>query len=115
MSHPDDAAESVAELTEPSERLLGVMKAGETDDGHYYLVLRTWPHPDVDGAWTLALRYAYLTKGDGSDGWTEKGVNMRVEGSVTRFLQSLSRMFAGSIPRLDGEGEPTMHDATAEE
>lgn len=115
MSHPIGAEKRMAELTDPSERLLGVTKASETDEGHYYLVLRTWPHPDVDGAWTLSLRYAYLTKGNGGDGWTEQGMNMRVEDSMVKFLQCLSQMFTQAVGRLDGEADPTMHDATTEE
>ena len=112
-NHAVGAMKRLEQLTGPDADLLGVSKASETDEGYYYLALRTWPHPDVDDAWTLSLRYAYLTKGDGSDGWTDQGMNMRVEGDRETFLQALSRMFAGGIPRLGSSRvNPSMSDAT---
>ena len=103
------------QLTGPDADLLGVTKASETPEGYYYLALRAWPHPDLDDAWTLSLRYAYLTKGDGSDGWTDQGMNMRVEHDPKTFLQTVSQMFASSIPRFGSGVDATINDATEEE
>lgn len=111
-NHPVGALKRLGQLTGPDASLLGVTKASETDEGYYYLALRTWPHPDVDDAWTLSLRYAYLTKGEGSDGWTDEGMNMRVEQDPEAFLQTLSRMFASGIARFDPSKDPSVHDAT---
>lgn len=101
------------QLTGPDADLLGYFKADDTDQGVYYLTLRSWPHPDVDGATILALRYAYLTRGDGSDGWTESGVNMRVSGDPVAFLQALSQMAAAAIPRQGNpDADPWTGDGT---
>jgi len=111
-NHPTGAMKRLEQLTGPDADLLGVTKASETDEGHYYLALRAWPHPDVDDAWTLSLRYAYLTAGGGSDGWTDQGMNMRVEQDPETFLQTVSQMFASGIPRFGGDRNPSMNDAT---
>jgi hypothetical protein len=114
-NHPVGAARRLDHLTGPDAVLMDAMKSDETDEGHYYLALRAWPHPDVEDAWTLSLRYAYLTKGDGSDGWTDEGMNMRVNGDPLVFLQTLAKMFAGSTQRFDGDHDPMLHDATEAE
>lgn len=64
----------VQNLCEPHERLLGAMIIDESDEGAYAIVLRDWdhPYPNVDGD-TFSVRYAYLTFGDGNDGWKNKG------------------------------------------
>lgn len=111
-NHPVGTEKRLAELTGPDADLLGYTLADTTDEGYYYLTLRAWPHPDVDDAWTLSLRYAYLTAGDGSDGWTDEGMNMRVSGDPATFLQTLSQMAASGIPRLGGGKDPSAHDAT---
>jgi len=105
----------LGQLTGDDAELLGYLQCDETSQGWYYLALRTWEHPDDPDAWTLSLRYAYLTKGDGSDGWTEEGMNMRVNGPRDPFLQALAQMCAGSIPRLDQpDAEPWTGSVTEE-
>jgi hypothetical protein len=81
------------QLAGAGETIHGYAPTSETDEGIYFLVIRSWPHPDVEGAATVSLRYAYLTRGEGSDGWLENGINMRVEdGNVERFLTGLARL-----------------------
>lgn len=61
-------------LMDDHERLLAILVVDETDEGWYAIVVRDWDHPsdDVD-ARILSERYAYLTKGDGNDGWLNSG------------------------------------------
>ena len=93
----------LSQLTNPDQVLLGYARASETEEGVYYIVLRTWPHPDVEDAWTVAVRYAYLTKGNGSDGWTQSGVNLRCEGDPETFLRTLAKLFLGGSQRVPPE------------
>lgn len=104
------------ELTGADADLLGFLRASNTDQGAYYLTLRAWPHPDVDGATTLSIRYAYLTAGSGSDGWTDQGMNIRIEGDPEEFVGLLAQMVAAARPRLsNSDAEPWSGDATAAE
>jgi len=112
--HAVGAMKRLEQLTGADADLLGYTLADTTDEGFYYLTLRAWPHPDVDDASTLSLRYAYLTAGDGGDGWVDEGMNMRVEGDPSTFLQALAQMFASGIPRLGGGRNPSTHNGTEE-
>jgi len=112
MSHPIGAAKRMAQLTGDDETLLACHKTDETDQGHYYLVLRAWTHPDVEDAYTVSLRYAYLTDGSGSDGWTDQGVNMRCY-SVRRFLRAMSEMFDAADGAV-GSGDVQLLDSTGD-
>lgn len=111
--HPVGVEARLQQLTGDDAALLGYCLTDETSKGYYYTTLRMWPHPDAEDSWTFSVRYAYLTKGDGGDGWTDEGMNMRVSHGRKRFLQAMSRMFAGGIPRLAG-GDPSAHNATEE-
>jgi len=111
-NHPVGTQKRLEQLTRPGVDLLGYLLADVTEEGYYYLTLRAWPHPDVDDAWTISLRYAYLTAGDGSDGWVDEGMNMRVSGNPATFLQALSQMCASGIARWGGENDPSVHDVT---
>lgn len=106
----------LAQLTGPDERLLGYAFASETEEGAYYVTLRTWPHPDIEDAWTFAFRYAYLTKGGGGDGWTESGVNLRCEHDPETFLRTLAKLFLGASERVNlmsgKDPDPWTGDAT---
>lgn len=121
MSDPLVGVETrLTQLTGEDADLLGYFKADATEDGVYYVTLRAWPHPSADDATTLSMRYAYLTRGQGSDGWVggdsdAAGVNFRVEGDPGVFLQTLAQMCAGSIPRLDADTDPWTGDATGEQ
>ncbi|AGC65562.1 hypothetical protein K745_gp37 [Haloarcula hispanica virus PH1] len=99
--HPIGTEARLGQLTGDDADLLGYFMADTTSQGYYYLTLRTWEHPDDPDAWTLSMRYAYLTAGDGGDGWVDEGMNMRVNGPREPFLQALALMCAGAIPRLD--------------
>lgn len=92
MNHPIGYEKRLEQLTGPDATLHAKEQADETDEGYYYLTVRTWPHPDVDDAWTVSFRYAYLTKGDGGDGWTETGMNMRAS-ELVAFAELLSELF----------------------
>jgi hypothetical protein len=110
------------QLCEGEEQLLACLGTDETDQGVYALTLRAWPHPEVDGATTVSLRYAYLTKGDGGDGWVGSdddaaGINMRVPAGVDvyEFFQTMSAFFAASGARYqNGHSEPYTDDLLAE-
>jgi hypothetical protein len=90
-------------LKNPGENVVGYAPVSETDEGVYLLVLRLYPHPDHDGVDVINFRYAYLTRGDGSDGWLENGVNIRCEGDPARLLVGLGRLFDEAGKNLDGE------------
>jgi hypothetical protein len=102
------------------DRLLAYGLADETDDGGYYVTLRCWPHPYADGATTISLRYAYLTNGDGSDGWVDEqdaaGINLRCPAGTDpgRFLQNLAQLFAAGGGRHDGDMDPFKGDLREE-
>lgn len=105
------------QLANPGETITAYAPCSETDEGVYFLVARHYPHPDLDDGSILNLRYAYLTRGGGSDGWVggndstgAAGINMRIEGDPAEFLQGLAQLFAGSIPRLDGDRQPATDD-----
>jgi len=108
--HPIGARSRLGQLTDDSDddaTLLAAAQADETEQGYYYLTLRVWQRDDPTLS-TIALRYAYLTKGDGGDGWIDDaGVNMRVDtDEVDTFLQLLARMFASGMNRYQqGETE----------
>lgn len=112
MREPVGTVKRLQHLTGDDAELLGYTLCDDTNAGYYLLTLRTWPHPDDEDAWTLSLRYAYLTKGDGSDGWVEEGMNMKVSHGRKKFLQAVAQMFAAGIPRLDGDADPSAHNAT---
>mgnify|MGYP006275864381 CR=1 FL=1 len=92
----------IRDMTEDHETLHDAEFINSTDDGHYYVVLRTWPHPDIDDAYTVSLRYAYLTKGSGSDGWMENGINMRAA-KLIEFCQAVASMFDGVAEEYRGQ------------
>lgn len=97
------------QLANAGEDVLAYAPTSETSEGVYFLVLREWDHPDADDATVASLRYAYLTRGDGSDGWLENGINMRVEGADTRrFLKNLARLMYGAVD--DDQDGPTRKD-----
>lgn len=96
------------QLANAGEDVLGYAPTSETDQGVYFLVLRRYPHPDADDASVLNLRYAYLTRGEGSDGWLDNGINMRVEGDPDDFVLNLARLL---YTTQDGDHElPTSRD-----
>ena len=103
MTSYDDPAHlsRILDMTADHETLHDAEFINATDSGYYYLVLRSWPHPDIDDAHTVSIRYAYLTKGSGSDGWTENGVNMRAENLVW-FMDVLAAMFESTADDLRG-------------
>lgn len=93
-------------LANDGETVLGYLRVSSTDRGDYYLVVRSWPHPDVPGATILSERYAYLTTGDGSDGWIDNGVNRRVEGfDPATMCQELASVYAQAAARFRGGTE----------
>lgn len=97
-------------LANDGEAILGYAPTSETEEGVYFLVLRHYPHPDVPDASILSIRYAYLTRGEGSDGWIENGVNLRIEGDPEEFLGDLAQLVAAGVPRLDGKHDPRAVD-----
>lgn len=109
----------IEELANPGEDVLSYARMDTTDQGEYFLVVREYEHPENDSLRILNLRYAYLTKGSGGDGWVGKdsgaaGINIRVpEGADSaEMLQGLAQMFASSIPRLGGGKDPATVDLT---
>jgi|AntRauMinimDraft_3_1070383.scaffolds.fasta_scaffold01995_2 hypothetical protein len=108
----------IGQLCKDHETLLSYAPAGETDQGVYFVTLRAWDHPTADDAGILSIRYAYLTRGKGGDGWVKdqgaSGINMRVEGDPAPFLQGLAQLCAASIPRLGGGKEPATADLRGE-
>lgn len=107
----------LVELLGAGETLLGFAPTSETDEGVYFLVLRSWDHPEVDGATILSMRYAYLTRGDGGDGWVggedssgAAGINVRIEGDPEEFLGGLAQLVAAAKPRLGGGKQPATKD-----
>lgn len=119
------AVSRVRAMMDDHETLLGVLHASSTSEGDYWLALREWPHPNEDGMRTISLRYAYLTSGDGSDGWIggdsdtgAAGINIRVEGDDSApALQSLAGMMASGAAKLDADDTsvPFMGDLLGEE
>ena len=97
----------LGQLCDDGQHLLDHQAMGETDEGVYYLVSRVWQHPDVDGAQTLSIRYAYLTRGDGSDGWVDNGINVRVDpgDDPADVAQQLAQMMATSAAKIRGGRE----------
>jgi hypothetical protein len=101
-------------LCDDHEHLINFAFNGATDDGAYYLTLRTWGHPNVDDAAMISLRFAYLTFGDGRDGWYNgaAGINIRVpEGrdpvdhlwAIAQFIGQGSKLLdAGAVAHDSG-------------
>lgn len=91
----------VRELMKDHERLLGILVVDETDEGHYAIVVRDWEHPsdDVD-ARILSERYAYLTKGDGNDGWVNSGDGEGGNGVNRRDPFDQDGRLAGALAKL---------------
>lgn len=109
----EDEERRLRGLCDGQQHLLAYGPTSETEDGVYYITLREWPHPDVEDAHVLAIRYAYLTRGAGSDGWVDggaAGVNMRVEGDVAEFVASLAQMVASARPRIGTDARPSRED-----
>lgn len=98
------------------ERVLGYVRTSDTDDGVYYIVCRSKPHPDAADAHILSMRYAYLTRGSGNDGWLENGINMRVEGDPAAFLGQLAEFAAACVAReRNPEADPVAKRVDEEE
>lgn len=106
-------------LMDNHERLLGVVVVDETRQGYYAYVLRDWEHPDPDvDARLLAERTAYLTKGDGNDGWVTSGdavaINRRdpfdqpgrLAGAVAKVYADAKKIQQGTVE------EPTIGNLT---
>jgi len=116
MSTPTAESERLRELVEDGEQFIGYVHADETSEGHYYAVIREWPHPDQDGARILSERYAYLTKNraEGSDGWVSGGINRHVRGDTDEsadFAAALGRAYVQAAVRLrTGNGDPHAED-----
>jgi len=73
------------------------------------LALRSWDHPNAEGASIISLRYAKLARdGQGHDGWDDKGVNMRVPAGVdpADALDALAQMFASGNEDFEGDDSP---------
>jgi hypothetical protein len=106
---PVGARRRLESLTDDGETLHGYVICDATDEGYYTLVARTWPHPDADDATTLSLRYAYLTAGDGSDGWTDAGLNMRLprHADPDEAAHTIGQLFAGVSRNLADGDEDT--------
>lgn len=115
MSDLHGVPRRIRELANDGETVLGHARMSETDEGEYHLVLREYQHPEHDGLRVVNVRYAYLTAGDGSDGWLDNGVNIRVEEDSADTLQALAQLFASGIPRLGGGQDPAYTDLLADE
>jgi hypothetical protein len=88
-------------LANAGEDVVGYAPVSETSEGVYLLTIRLYGHPEDEGVDVLNFRYAYLTRGDGSDGWLENGVNIRCEGDPARLLVGLGRLFGGAGKNLN--------------
>ena len=93
------------QLANAGETLLGYAPVSDTNEGVYFVTLRHYPHPDDDGVSVLNCRYAYLTKGEGSDGWLDNGINLRCEGDPNRMLAGLARLFYDAGDVLEGDDD----------
>lgn len=89
-------------LMDEHERLLGAMVVDESSEGFYIIVIRDWEHPWADDAEILAERYAYLTKGDGNDGWNNDGDSQGGNGINRRDALPAGKL-AGALSYLYGE------------
>lgn len=106
---PNAADRRIAYLTEsdddrPGARALAYILADSGEYGTYAPVIRTWDHPNIDGASILSERYAFLTHGDNeaSDGWKD-GFERRVPEDVdaAEFCKMLGRAYLAAAHRLD--------------
>lgn len=110
--HPVGYERRLQQLTDDSADDATLLAAyrppeGETPQGYYYLTLRVWQRDDPTLS-TVSIAYAYLTKGDGHDGW-DKNFNMRVStDEVADFLGMLTQMFAAAQPRVDADADPLL-------
>lgn len=109
-----DVEDRLTGMAGADEAVLAYAATSVTDDGAYYLVARHYPHPDpkVGDATIFSLRYAYLTRhrGDGSDGWLDNGINIRIEGDPGEFLEGLAQLIAASRARLGSDRSPATDD-----
>lgn len=102
----------IRQLCGPGEQFLGKVLTDTTDDGAFFLVHRCWEHPEVDGAHVISERYAYLTRGDGSDGWVNRqdaaGINRRVPPGVdpSEFLRRLGQSQVEASVRVGTDRDP---------
>lgn len=112
--HPIGVERRIRQLCGDDVTLHGFVKADETEEGYYYVVVRSWDHPDADDAETLSERYAYLTKGGGSDGWVDEGVNRRdrTGGVLAGDLAQLYAQVAANQRGGRDAPEPKKLDAT---
>jgi len=100
-------------LMNDTERLLAVMVVDETDEGHYAIVVRDWNHPTADGAEILSERYAYLTKGDGNDGWVSSGDGEGGNGINRRDSLDHGRL-AGALAKVYVHAQKIQKDEKSE-
>jgi hypothetical protein len=101
-------------LANAGEDVVGYAPVSETDEGVYLLTLRLYGHPEDDDVDVINFRYAYLTRGDGSDGWLENGINIRCEGDPARLLVGLAHLFNDAGNALD-DGEVVAKDVRPRE
>lgn len=108
-------------LCDDNETLHGwyIPPGADTDDGTYCVTVRSWPHPDLDDGFMISIRYAYLTAGDGSDGWSKfggaKGINMRTKTHPTEFIRRMAQLFTAIVNRREkGNSEVVEKDHRTE-
>lgn len=117
----------VRQLMDDHETLLAIVVTDETNEGHYAVVIREWDHPTdgVEGT-ILSERFAYLTKGDGNDGWVNSGeggggasaINRRNRHDDGVLAQGLAQAYAAVAARQRNGGsdlEPHISDVTGGE
>lgn len=102
-------------LMDDHERLLGLMVVDESDEGYYAIVVRDWDHPSehVD-ARILSERYAYLTKGDGNDGWLTDGNSEGGNGINRRDPFDQDGRLSGALAKLYLHAEKVQSGQTTE-
>lgn len=101
-------------LMDDGERLLGVLVTDETDQGWYAIVVRDWEHPNAPECGTLSERYAYLTKGDGNDGWVDGSGDSGASAINRRDRHDRDGRLAGALAKLYAHAADVQRQQTTE-
>jgi len=93
----------ITALLDPEQRLISIIKTGETDAREFYTVVRCWPHPEAPGMVVLNVQNAQLTAdwSDMSDTFLSGGWRQRIPADDGTLLRSLAQELASAAAQAD--------------
>jgi len=93
----------ISDLLDPEQRLISIVKTGETEAREFYTVVRCWDHPDEPGMKELNVQNAQLVKewSDMSDTFLSGGWRQRVPADDGTLLRTLAQELASAAAQAD--------------